>query len=47
MRRISSDNIWLIGYNPAQIQEAQLIDLLKDMEGVLEVQANKQVKERN
>ena len=47
VRRIASDNIWLVSYDPAEIEEKSLIDLLKGSEEVLEVQVNKEVKERN
>lgn len=47
VRRISSDNVWLISYNPDEIAEKSLIDLIKGTEGVLEVQANSAVDERN
>ncbi|MFN0036136.1 MAG: DUF6438 domain-containing protein [Saprospiraceae bacterium] len=47
LRHISENNIWLIGFDPSQLTETQFIDLLKSMEGVLEVQPNNQVKERN
>ncbi len=46
VRRIA-DNTWLVGYDPAQMQEKQLIELLKSTGGVLEVQANQPVKDRN
>lgn len=47
VRRISTENTWLVAYDPKQIEEKTLIDLLKDMEGVIEVQTNKPVEERN
>ena len=47
VRRLATENIWLVSYDPKQIEEKTLIDALKDMEGVLEVQTNKPVKERN
>jgi Domain of unknown function (DUF6438) len=40
VRRVSAENLWIIGYNPDQITQKQLIDLLKGMEGVLEAKAN-------
>jgi hypothetical protein len=36
VRRTGVENQWIIGYNPDQIKEKQLIDLLKGMDGVLE-----------
>lgn len=41
VRRVSAENLWLIGYNPDQITEKQLIDMLKGMDGVLEAKPNK------
>ena len=41
VRRVSAENLWIIGYNPDQITEKQLIDMMKDMEGVLEAKSNK------
>ena len=41
VRRVSAENEWIIGYNPDQIMEKQLMDLLKDMEGVLSVKPAK------
>lgn len=41
VRRVSAENQWIIGYNPDQISQKQLIDMLKAMEGVLEAKANK------
>jgi len=40
VRRVSAENLWIIGYNPDQITQKQLIDTLKSMEGVLEAKAN-------
>jgi hypothetical protein len=47
VRRISEDNIWIIGFNPSELTEAQFIDILKGMDGVLNVQTNKKLKQRN
>jgi hypothetical protein len=47
VRRVSTDNIWLVAYDTKQVDEKTLIELLKGMDGVVEVQANKEVKERN
>jgi hypothetical protein len=41
VRRVSAENLWIIGYNPDQIKEQPLIDLLKGMDGVLEAGSNK------
>ena len=30
VRRVSAENLWIIGYNPDQITEKQLIDLMKE-----------------
>ncbi|MBK8558034.1 MAG: hypothetical protein IPL65_20835 [Lewinellaceae bacterium] len=37
VRRAGTKNKWLVAYDTRQISEAQLLDLLKDMDGVLEV----------
>lgn len=47
VRRIAADNTWLVSYDPEEIAEKSLIDLIKGTEGVLEVQPNKAVQERN
>ena len=36
VRRLSAENEWLIGYNPDQVSEKKLIDLLKGMDDVLD-----------
>ena len=41
------DNTWLVSYDPAQIEEKQVIELLKTTDGALDVQANHPVKDRN
>lgn len=35
VRRLSAENEWLLGYNPDQIKEQQVIELLKGTEGVM------------
>jgi hypothetical protein len=47
IRHLSEDNTWVIGYNPDEISEEQFSGLLKDIDGVLTVEPNKQVKTRN
>jgi len=47
VRHLSEDNTWVIAYNPKELTETQFISLLKDMDGVLEVEPDKQVNERN
>ena len=47
VRRISVENTWLVAYDPKQIDEKTLIETLKNSEGVIEVQTNKPVNERN
>ncbi|MDX1911871.1 MAG: DUF6438 domain-containing protein [Saprospiraceae bacterium] len=47
VRRLGEDNIWLIGYNPSELTEEQFINIISGMDGVLEVQADKPVQERN
>lgn len=47
VRRITSENIWLVAYDSKQIEEKELLDVLKNTKGVLEAQANQQVKDRN
>ena len=46
IRQVSAD-IWLVAYNPAEIKEQGLIDLLKRTKDVLDVQPNRQTQERN
>jgi len=46
VRHIQEDT-WLVGYDPGQIEEKQLLELFKGTEGALEVQANRPVKDRN
>ena len=41
------DNTWLVAYDPKQIEEKQVIELLKATDGALEVQANLPVDDRN
>ncbi len=38
VRRVSSENNWMIGYDPTQHTEQEMMDLLKSMEGVLGVE---------
>jgi hypothetical protein len=47
VRRISSENTWLVGYDSKQIDENAIIELFKNTEGVIEVQANAKVEDRN
>lgn len=47
VRRIATENIWLVAYDPKQIDEKTLIETLKNSEGVIEVQTNKPVLDRN
>jgi hypothetical protein len=47
VRRVSSDNIWLLRFNPTLHTAADLIDLLKSQPDVLEAQLNRTVDERN
>lgn len=47
VRRISTENIWRVAYDYKQVDEKTLIDLMKDMDGVLEVQPNHQAQDRN
>jgi hypothetical protein len=48
VRRTSgTDNIWVLGFDPAQVKENQLIELLKGLDGVLDVQPNRAAKERD
>ncbi|MEO6038083.1 MAG: DUF6438 domain-containing protein [Saprospiraceae bacterium] len=46
LRRVY-DNTWLVSYDPTQIEEKQVIELLKSTDGALEVQANQPVEDRN
>lgn len=47
VRRISSENIWLVAYDPAEIEERQILQLFKGSSGVIEAQTNKKVEERD
>lgn len=42
VRRVTAENIWVIGYNPDQIAEKPLIELLKGMNGVIDAAPLKQ-----
>jgi len=46
-RRVSAENIWRVAYDVKQIDEKALIDMLKQTDGVLDVQPNNKVEERN
>ena len=41
VRRLSEQNIWLIGYNPSELTEAQFINILQSMEGVVDASSVK------
>jgi hypothetical protein len=48
LRRISEDNVWIIGFNPSELTEEQFLDIIRGMEEeVVEAQPNKPVKDRN
>ena len=47
VRRISEENIWIIGFNPSELTEEQFLNILDGMEGVIKAQPNKAVNERN
>ncbi|MBL7807840.1 MAG: hypothetical protein JNN28_08510 [Saprospiraceae bacterium] len=47
LRRVSEDNIWILGFNPSELTEAQFIDILKGMDGVINAQSNKKLQQRN
>ncbi|MBK7938405.1 MAG: hypothetical protein IPJ82_15590 [Lewinellaceae bacterium] len=47
VRRLSEDNIWLLTYDGTQVEEKTLIEILKKTDGVVDVQSNKKVQERN
>jgi hypothetical protein len=47
VRRISAENIWVVAYDANELEEKSLIELLKGTDGVLEVQANAKVQERD
>lgn len=40
VRRVSAENQWIIGYNPDQISEKQIIEMFTGMDGVLEAKPN-------
>ncbi|MBC7774340.1 MAG: hypothetical protein H7246_02795 [Phycisphaerae bacterium] len=43
MRRVSENNIWIIGFLPSELTETQFISILDGMEGVMKVQSNKRL----
>ncbi len=47
IRRVATENNWLVAYNPDQFSETEIIDLLKSTEGVLDALPSKDVKNRN
>jgi hypothetical protein len=47
VRRLGEENIWLVAYDPKQIDEQTLLESLKNVDGVVEAQTNMPVKERN
>lgn len=47
VQHLSEDNTWVIAYNPSELGEDQFINLMRDMNGVLAVEPDKQVNERN
>jgi hypothetical protein len=44
VRRVSTENNWLIGYDPEKFTEKAISDLLKDLDGVLDVVPAKNMK---
>ena len=46
IRRISEENMWIVAYDPKQIPEKAVLALFKGSEGVLEVQPNRAVQDR-
>ncbi|HMX39339.1 MAG TPA: DUF6438 domain-containing protein [Saprospiraceae bacterium] len=47
VKRLTADNIWLVAYDSKEVDEASIIELLKNTEGAVEVQVNAKVQERN
>lgn len=47
IRRISSENMWRVAYDPEQIEEKAVIQLFKNSKGVLEAQPNRKLEERD
>jgi allophanate hydrolase subunit 1 len=47
LRRVSAENTWLLAFDPKQISAEQLIETLKALPDVLEVQRNKKTSDRN
>lgn len=47
IRRVATENNWLLAYNPDQFSETEIIDLLKSVDGVLDALPPKDVKNRN
>lgn len=46
VKHLFEDNTWIIGFDPKEITEEQFSALLLDMEGVLTVEPNKQIKSK-
>lgn len=47
VRRIAAENIWVVAYDGNEMDEKSMLELLKSTEGVVEVQVNAKVQERN
>ena len=47
VRRVSAENIWRVAYDTKQIDEKAVIEMLKNTDGVLDVQPNNKAEERN
>lgn len=46
VRRISSENTWLVAYDAEELEEKAVLDLFKKSDGVIDAQANRKVEER-
>lgn len=47
VRRVSEENIWRVAYDHKQVDEKTVMETLKNSAGVLDVQPNQQVQDRN
>lgn len=47
VRRISTENIWLVGYDPRELEEKAVLELFKKSDGVIDAQANRKLEERD
>ncbi len=46
VRRVSEENMWVVAYDPKQIDEKAVLALFKESKGAIDAQTNKTVKDR-